>query len=428
MLSGRTAINSIPLERFLLFICLTQISPLAFGYSAVIASSVAPPAIGVAETITVLDRGETALANPSVDYRQALKSVLEGLPSGAQDFVRKDITTFLGRVPGTGADFKCSPEFIRYRARQELERVRTKLLNTNPLPVEPQFCYAVPFVIDLARPTEALEVYGYNLDTQPLELFVVNRDGTFEDVSSALSRRTHYHLTVDLGLNGVKFSPESQMLSVVWGHIIRYSVSLIQSTTALCVSQIEEIPAGKTITYSPLLASGNGHLGSRAYARASTTLNYESNAVDATVCMTVTDQEPDPTILMGCGVEYVYTTEADRVIEGIFSQLEGRTSYIHLNQAQKSIDGRRDGPVSHWIFSIPNAQSGPLIESMVRVVFRKIRIVSTAVDNCLPAIAYLEARRTKVITAGTLKRLDFQSRTIQPEILKLRPRFAPRRN
>src|SRR4029077_717530 len=100
-------------------------------------------------------------------------------------------------------------------------------------------CYAVPFAIDLSQPIKTLEIYGYDLDTQPLELYLVNDDGSFQDVSSALSRRTQYHLTVDLGPNGVKLSPQSQMLSVAWSHILRYSVSLIQPATALCQPQIE---------------------------------------------------------------------------------------------------------------------------------------------------------------------------------------------
>ena len=166
---------------------------------------------------------------------------------------------------------------MRYRARQELERVKDKLLNTNPDPAEPQFCYAIPFAIDLAQPIKGLDIFGYDLDTQPLELFVVNNDGSFDDVSFALSRRTHYHLTVDLGKTGVKFSAKSQMLGVAWGHLIRYSVVLIQPTTALCLSQIEEIPAGKTITFSPLLIGGSGRLGRGGNVRASAMLNYESH-------------------------------------------------------------------------------------------------------------------------------------------------------
>jgi hypothetical protein len=397
------------------------------GNSIVIAGNVSPLEVGLRQTMVVLEDGENSLASSAVDYRQALNRILEALPPGTPEFVRSDITTFLKRVPDTGADFECGPEFMRYRTRQELERVKDKLLNTTPDHAEPQFCYAIPFAIDLAQPVKGVDIFGYDLDTQPLELFVVNNDGSFDDVSFALSRRTHYHLTVDLGKNGVKFTAQSQMLGVAWGHLIRYSVVLIQPTTALCLSQIEEIPAGKTITFSPLLIGGSGRLGRGGNVRASAMLNYESNKVDATVCMMAADEEPDPTTFAGCGVEYVYTTEPDRIIEGVLAGLESRTSQIPLNRGQNVTGGRRDGPVTAWKFVVSNPQSRAS-EPMVTVVLRKIRIASTKLDNCLPAVAYLEARRTSAIAPGTLKRLDSESRGLQREILKLRPRFAPQPN
>ena len=295
-------------EQLLLFVSSGCVLSTVSGYSIVIAGNISPLEVGLRQTMVVLEDGENSLASSAVDYRQALNRVLEALPPpGTQEFVRSDITTFLKRVPDTGADFECSPEFMRYRARQELERVKDKLLNTNPDPAEPQFCYAIPFAIDLAQPITGLDIFGYDLDTQPLELFVVNNDGSFDDVSFALSRRTHYHLTVDLGKTGVKFSAKSQMLGVAWRHFIRYSVVLIQPTTALCLSQIEEIPAGKTITFSPLLIGGSGRIGRGGNVRASAMLNYESNKVDATVCMVAAHQEPDPTTFAGGGVEYVYS-------------------------------------------------------------------------------------------------------------------------
>ncbi len=410
-------------EQSLLFVSLGYLLALGFGCSIVIGAS-SPLEVGFRQTILVLERGENALTNSSVAYRQALKGVLESVPPDAQEFVRGDITTFLNRAPAGGADFECGSEFMRYRARQELERLKDKLLNLNPAPPEPQFCYAVPFVIDLARQIKTLEIYGYDLDTQPLELFVLNNDHSFEDVSFALSRRTQYHLTVDLGR--VKFSPGSQMLSVAWGHIIRYSVSLIQPATPLCLLQIEEIPAGKAIAFSPLLISGTGRIGSGGNLRASAVLNYESNKLDLTTCMMAIDREQDPTTLTGCGVEYVYSTEPERIIEGVFMGLESRTSQMHLNPGQNVIQGERHGPVSQWAFNVLGAQAN--VEPMLTVVLRKIRIVSTKLDNCLPAVAYLEARRKSAIAPGTLKRLDAESKRVQREILKLRPRFAPQPN
>jgi hypothetical protein len=80
---------------------------------------------------------------------------------------------------------------MRYRARQELWRLKDKLLNSNPPPAEPQFCYAQPFVVDLSLPAKNLDVYGYDLDQMPLEMFVMNSEGFIEVVTFALTRKSH---------------------------------------------------------------------------------------------------------------------------------------------------------------------------------------------------------------------------------------------
>jgi hypothetical protein len=379
--------------------------------------------IQLRETIMDLERGENLLESSSADVRQTLKSVLDGVPPDAPEFVRRDIATFLTRLPEKGAELECHPDFVRNSARQELQRIHDRLLNTDLEPAEPQFCYAVPFAIDLAQPARTLEIYGYDFDAQPLELFILNADGTFEDVSFALKKRSHYHSTVDLGPNGVKFSPQSQRLGVAWGHLVRYSVSLIQPGTNLCSSQIEEIPAGKMITFSPDRISGSLELGVGSVARTSATLHYESNKVDATVCTLTTDAKPDPTTFAGCSVEYVFTTEPERVIDGVFVPLESHSSEMHLHAGQNTFSGRKSGPVAKWVIDVP--QSKPPVDPMVTAVLGKIRIASTKLDNCLPAVAYQEARRRSSLASTTINRIDSQSRTIPKEILKLRPRFAP---
>ena len=377
------------------------------------------------DLIVVIDEAVNALANPSADYRKIFQNILATLPRDSQDFVKAQITNFLQRAPTPGADFKCGAEFMRYRARQELWRLKDILLNTNPQPPEPQFCYAVPFAVDLTRPTNTVEIYGYDLDQQPLEMFLVNSD-VFQDVTFALIKKTHYHLTLDLGKDGVKFSPNSQALSVAWGHLIRYSISLIQLTTPLCVSWLEEIPAGKTITYPPLLLSGDGRFtepGPKVLASA--TLDYESNKVDATVCMTAKEQNGDRTTFSGCGVEYVFTTDPDRVIEWVFGDLQSYITYTHVGQAEDVKEGARGGPVHQWIFSGFSGKSSVATETQVTVQLSKIRVVSTEPDNCVSAIAYSEAKRMNALSPSTIERLDAQLKKINPEILKLRPRFAP---
>ena len=210
------------------------------------------------------------------------------------------------------------------------------------------------------------------------------------------------------------------------GHLLRYSIPLIQLGTPICSSWLEEIPAGKTIAYAPLLLNGDGRFtkpGPRVWSNA--TLDYESNKVDATVCMTAAEQGSNRATFSGCGVEYVFTSESDRVIEGILGEGEGYISYTHHGQADVVREGVPGGPVRGWTFSGFGDNSGVRREIRVAVELNKLRVVSTPTDGCVSAIAYSEAKRMNALSAETIRRLDPQLNKVDPEILKLRPRFAP---
>ena len=273
------------------------------------------------------------------------------------DFLNDDIKNFLARAPGAGADFKCGADFMRYRARQELWRLKDKLLNSNPPPAEPQFCYAQPFVVDLSLPAKSVDVYGYDLDQMPLEMFVMNSAGFFEDVTFALTRKSHFHLVFDLGNKKLKLSGKNQTLALVWGHLVRYSIALIQPTTPLCLSAIETIPSGKALSYQPPVISGDGRFGSAgARVWANAVLDYESNKVDATFCLTAADPKEGGTVVAGCAVEYVYTSDPDHVIEAVFGGLQSRIAYS-AGAPPADVEGAREGPVARWSFEGMDGQS-----------------------------------------------------------------------
>lgn len=122
------------------------------------------------------------------------------------------------------------------------------------------------------------------------------------------------------------------------------------------------------------------------------TLDYESSKVDATVCMTVAEQNSNRAMFSGCGVEYVFTSEPDRVIEGMFGDVQSHIHYTHGRQAEAIKEGVRDGPVGEWTFSGFGDNAGADREIQVAAQLNKIRVVSTVTDGCVSAIAYSEAR------------------------------------
>jgi len=399
---------------------------LVFGYITILAGVTDAPADHtLTDSVVVLERAINALASPSTEYRKTLQNALASLPPNSEEFLKTDIRTFMNRAPDARADFKCGADFVRYRARKELLRLKDTLLHTNPQPAQPQFCYAVPFAIDPQRSIHPIEVYGYDFDRVPLQILLMDTYG-FRDVTFAISKRTHYHVTLDLAKNGVKFSPQNQVLAVTWGHLIQHSIPVIQSTTPLCSSRVEEVPAGKEITYAPLPINENRHFTGGANILANAFLDYESNKIDATVCMTAVEQNSDGAGISGCGVEYVYTSESDREIEWVFGNLEAWMADEDIHWPNRVKQGAQGGLVAEWILAGFGGKSPANAEAQVTIRLRKLRVVSTAPEGCISAITYSEAKRMNALSAATVIRLDSQLKKVDPAILKLRPRFAPR--
>lgn len=164
-------------------------------------------------TVLVLAEGIDSLSRPSADFRGILRRTQVRMPQNADATVRAALARFIGRLPAAGTDLKCGDDFLRDRARQELMRLRQTLLKVGVDPLEPQFCFADPYAIDSGKPPNAIEIYGFDFDAVPTEMFLVNR-GNYENVSSALIHRSHYHLTINVGRNGVRLRSNSQSLGL----------------------------------------------------------------------------------------------------------------------------------------------------------------------------------------------------------------------
>ena len=191
------------------------------------------------------------------------------------------------------------------------------------------------------------------------------------------------------------FSSESVSLGLTWGHLIHYSIAVIQPDSRLCPSRIETIPAGRTISYAPPRIGGDAvPAGVAATAVADTTFDVSTNKLEATVCVTAVDRRRHATS-SGCTIEFLYTTDPDRVIEALPRDPATHVSYRH--------------------------QPGEL-SAMVRL--GEISLVSIADEGCVSPLAYVEARRTGALDRATSEALDPQLQTVDPAILKVRPRFA----
>ena len=376
----------------------------------------------VSDVALVLAEGIHELNDPSADFR----AVLRAMPSrlDANSTLKRAVLRFIARLPPASADFKCSDDFLRNRARQELIRLQQALLTTTPDRVEPQFCFAVPYVIDAGKAPDAVEIYGFDFDAMPIQMVRVNR-GNYEDVSSGLIRRSHYHLTLQLGKKGVALRGKTETLGLAWGNLIHHSISVITPNTPLCPSDVAEISIAKPITYSPPAVSGTSVAGSAVgKALASAALDYEGNAVYATICMATTSRRDGQATFSGCNREFVATIDTERDIEQLFGRLESQAEYTGGSRTRNQNGNTRE-PILSWRFLDLASQDAQPKNPRVAVTLRQIRVVTIKPEDCVSPIAYRQARREGALGAATIKALDAGLRRVDPSLFALRPRFAP---
>jgi hypothetical protein len=366
--------------------------------------STAPPDKTFIQTFRAIDTAIRDLGPASSDYRQVLSRTLTALPNGAPDEIKARIANFMARAPAGAARFPCNAEFVRSRARALMLGLRDALLAHIPLRIEPAVCYAVPYAIDARQPRASaghVDIYGFDLESTPPQVVLVTTDST-RDVTSALVASSDTHLTLDL--NRIPLASASQSIELAWGHVIRHSIVVIQATTPVCSSRVETIPAGRTIADALAPIGGDARVprdGTSIWA--DTMLDYSNNKLEAVVCTTA-DHAGSGTILSSCRTEFLYTTDPDRVIEGILE---------------------RPGPVGRWTFTGFSQSRLDSSDVSFSVRLDEIKIVSTPNGSCVSPIAYREAERLHELSPATKRALDAQFRRIDPRIRSLHPRFTP---
>jgi len=363
-------------------------------------------------TLRVLDGAARRLASPAADSAAILRDAALALPPDADDRARIEIRTFLSRAPAPGAEYRCSRDFIRTRARQMLLRLRDTLLQIDTVPLEPAVCYANPFALDLARAqaTGVVDIYGYDFDAVTPQLVLITSDG-FRDVTPALTVESHAHLAFRVGEGGVPVSAATQSLGVAWGHVIHYRVPVVGPATRLCASRVETIPAGTTVSHLPVAVRPSGP--SEADLAADLGLDFSYNMLEATLCVTAADP-----MACGCTTEFLYTTDPDRVIDGVFGSPSEEVSFPRGDRSAAVQNGGSEGPVGDWTRVLDS-------DAAVTARLNEIRLVSSEGEGCISPIAYLEAQRTMRLAPETRRALDAQLGSVDPTVLTLRPRFAP---
>ncbi|MFN8489163.1 MAG: PLAT/LH2 domain-containing protein [Caldilineaceae bacterium] len=188
----------------------------------------------IKQAVAVLDNGIERLGSESADWRRVLEETRDKLPSE----IRDDVNTVLSRaIETTGVEFRCGGvDFVRTRVRQDLIRIRADLLKQTIPAKEPTFCHVDPPAVDTSRLPPWINIIGYDFDTTPIQV-ILHYGDQYQDVSEFLQKPTHYHMTLNLGENGVRLLPFSSEFILKWNNrvISTIGISLISTPAPISI-------------------------------------------------------------------------------------------------------------------------------------------------------------------------------------------------
>jgi hypothetical protein len=305
------------------------------GLLAVIVTSSGCGASGTATDITnrtlaVIQNAINQLDANSANWRETLNQALDKLPKDAQSTIRTELTDLTTRtVAAVGEQFKCAVDFLGQRAKEGLQRIKASLLH-QAIALRPALCDVTPSTVDMSLSPERrthIDISGYNFDAAPGMSLYLRRTG--EEVlldRNFLSIQTHYHMTINLGSNGVPLTSTSQALIIRWNGSDFSTIQLVQPLPPAC----KTTPYSASVsprTYVPPWTAGDKEFFGHADIHVKVSLIKNDTFIDGEIYMKAEQPNDDHTTAEGTDHFRVYTAPAGWKI----SQLDGPTEDPELH-------------------------------------------------------------------------------------------------
>jgi hypothetical protein len=371
------------------------------------------------DTVAALDNAIDALDRNSASWQTVLQDTTKQLTADAQSTVRNEVSDLLNRsVAATGTELRCNTDFIGSRVRQALVRIRARLMHQSIPPVEPALCHVVPAAVDMALDASRrnkLEFFGYDFDTTPIKVTLQEKSRTL-DVSSSLDRPTHYHMTLNLGANGVPVSSASNRLTLEWEGRSISSIPVIQPVTPVCREKTETYSRSTYLTFNPPHTRGDReYSGNGPEVWATARWINDGTRVSVRLWMKAKETRSDWTTAEGERTEAFYTAPPGWRIDSIVGDMESSAHYVDTDHSDDRQGAGPNGPVKEFVFRGDRRGDDAGEHTGVDVSFNPLVVKLVEVANCAPASAVKSLERRDLIAPTTIKRL-------QPMMLKLQPK------
>ena len=352
------------------------------------------------QTRALIDDAISKLTNQSSDWQRIVTETRDKLPKDAQSFVRTELATVLDRsVRAAGSEVRCIIDFIGQRVLDDLQRLRALLLHQEPPPRWPTICGVNPSLVRMsernADPSrfEAVEIHGYNFDSQPSPQVLLTDNNVVSDVTmngsvSNLTYQSHYQMTLNLGGNGVKLSATSQVIALAWNGTRLSEIPVIQPEPPPCPTRIVNLDNIGIHEARAALDSGDPEFGTNGpLVSAGVTLTNRESHVDAELWIRAEERNNGDTVGWGRTTFSIHSAPSNwRILRIVTPTSDTIPSY---HDTTWEVDVRLkggDGPVS--VYELWGDTHGWDVEpdrddgTRVRAHFRRVAVEEVRTKDC----------------------------------------------
>lgn len=349
----------------------------------------------VNKIVAAMNEAVTSMDQNSAEYQNILNNLLVSLENIDQDvsiMLRRDIRNMLDRIPAAvGAEYRCNQEFVGGNMGQQLRCIQRDFMTMfgyngaipkpECAPSAPAICAVVPSAIQISLDPQVIDIYGFNFD-QGIGATLADTAGTETDISQFLAMPSHYHMTLNLGMNGVSNLSSIERLLFTHDDTLLSSISIIIGESCTTIN-----PGSRTFTQpvtNPMTCSSDGFAGAickilkqqfestvginlsttLTIANSSTRLVAATNAQYIPQTTTISSTKTPATRYTNATDTFsVYAAPPGAIISRITTDAQDSMQYIDTTAGPNYIERGNFGPVRQYELHLAVVQNSGYIKT-----------------------------------------------------------------
>lgn len=337
-------------------------------------------------TVAMIDDAIDEITHESESWQATLQELSDKLTDEAQSTVRNEVQNLANRtIAAAGSELRCNVDFLGARVVQALQRIKAQLLNKAIPERNPAICQVVPSSIDMnltPNRRNKVDISGYDFDSQPLKLYLINNANEKTDVTHAINRVSHYHLVLNLGSNGALLNEGSSRLVLEYKNNEISSIAVTQPVIPDCKEE-EKSFAPDVITFVPPHTRGDREYdGNGPNINARVNIYVDNNTIKARVYMKARETRSDWSTAEGSAIFNIYTAPSNRRIISIVSDKETSTSYTDSGHSEDFFEKGSGELIKRFAFTGDTDGDEAGTRTKVKFTFNRVVIKLKEIGNC----------------------------------------------